>query len=90
MTQKVEKPAKAKKIQVFAGTELKAESNVYEDLIPTINELKDADLPEIKVVNHHYRVAVLYSKGRYDKNYRVQGAQYVAPAKPATEEAAAE
>lgn len=90
MTQKVEKPAKAKKIQVFAGTELKAESNVHEDLIPTINELKAADIPEIKVVNHHYKVALLYSKGRYDKNYRVHEAEYVAPSKPTTEEAAAE
>ena len=27
MTQKVEKPAKAKSIQIFVGTELKAESN---------------------------------------------------------------
>lgn len=90
MTQKVEKPAKAKKIQVFVGEELKTESNIYEDVIPTIHQLKDENVPEIKIVNHHHKVTHLHTKGRYDKNYRITGAEYVAPSKAVTEEAAAE
>lgn len=90
MTQKVTTPAKAKKFQVFVGEELKAESNIYEEVVPTLQTLQCENLPEIKVVNHHYKVTHLYTKGRYDKNYRITGTEYVAPSKAVTEEAAAE
>lgn len=90
MTQKVEKPAKAKKIQVFVGTELKAESNIHEEVIPTIHKLQDENVPEITVVNHYYKVTHVFLKGRYDKNYKIKGIEYVAPSKAVTEETAAE
>jgi hypothetical protein len=88
MSEKVKPPAKAKKIQVFVGTELKTESNVHEDVIPTLHELKTANVPEIKVVNHHYKVTHLHKKGRYDKNYRVVEGIYEANAPAVTEEEA--
>lgn len=90
MTQKVTPPAKAKKIQVFVGTELKAESNIHEEVIPTIHKLQDENVPEITVVNHYHKVTHVYSKGRYDQNYRITGTDYVAPSKAVSEEAAAE
>ena len=40
MTKEVKTPAKAKKIQVFVGAELKAESNIHEEVIPTIHKLQ--------------------------------------------------
>lgn len=88
MTQKVTTPAKAKKFQVFVGAELKVESNIYEDVIATINQLKYENVPEIKIVNHHFKVTHLHSKGRYDNNYRITGAEYVAPSKIVSEAAA--
>lgn len=88
MTEKVKAPAKTKKHQVFVGTELKAESNVYEEVVATLQELQKQNLPEIKVVNHHYKVTHLYKKDRYDKNYRVVAGIYDAPSKAVTEEVA--
>ena len=90
MTKEVKTPAKAKKIQVFVGTELKAESNIHEEVIPTIHKLQDENVPEITVVNHYHKVTHVYSKGRYDKNYRITGTDYVAPSKAVSEEAATE
>ena len=90
MTKEVKTPAKAKKIQVFVGTELKAESNIHEEVIPTIHKLQDENVPEITVVNHYHKVTHVYTKGRYDKNYRITGTEYVAPSKAVSEEAAAE
>ena len=90
MTQKVEKPAKAKKIQVFVGTELKAESNITEGVASTISTLKKENVPEFTVVNHDLKVTHVYSKGRYDQNYRITGTDYVAPSKAVSEEAPAE
>ena len=90
MTKEVKTPAKAKKIQVFVGTELKAESNIHEEVIPTIHKLQDENVPEITVVNHDAKVTHVYSKGRYDKNYRIIGTDYVAPSKAVSEEAATE
>ena len=90
MTKEVKTPAKAKKIQVFVGTELKAESNIHEEVIPTIHKLQDENVPEITVVNHYHKVTHVYSKGRYDKNYRIIGAEYAAPSKAVSEEVAAE
>lgn len=83
-------PAKAKKFQVFVGTELKAESNIYEEIIPKLHELQDQNVPEIKLVNHFHKVSMLYIKGRYDKNYRIIDSEYVAPSKATSEEVAAE
>jgi len=82
--------ASAKKHQVFVGTELKAESNKYEDVIPKIHELQKENVAEIKVVNHIYKVTHLYVKGRYDKNYRITKGEYAVPSKAVTEEAPAE
>ncbi len=90
MTKEVKTPAKAKKIQVFVGTELKAESNIHEEVIPTIHKLQDENVPEFTVVNHDAKVTHVYSKGRYDKNYRIIGAEYAAPSKAVSEEVAAE
>lgn len=90
MTQKVTPPAKAKKFQVFVGTELKAESNNHEDALKEVSELQKANVSEIQLVNHVAKVTHVYIKGRYDKNYRIIGAEYVAPSKAVTEEAAAE
>ena len=90
MTKEVKTPAKAKKIQVFVGTELKAESNIHEEVIPTIHKLQDENVPEITVVNHYHKVTHVYTKGRYDKNYRITGTEYVAPSKAVSEEAATE
>jgi hypothetical protein len=90
MTKEVKTPAKAKKIQVFVGTELKTESNIHEEVIPTIHKLQDENVPEITVVNHYHKVTHVYTKGRYDKNYRITGTEYVAPSKAVSEEAAAE
>lgn len=90
MTKEVKTPAKPKKIQVFVGEDLKAESNVYEEVVPKLQELQKENVNEIKVVNHHYKVSHLYIKGRYDKNYRIIGTDYVAPSKAVTEETAAE
>ena len=90
MTKEVKTPAKAKKIQVFVGTELKAESNIYEEVIPTIHKLQDENVPEFTVVNHDAKVTHVYSKGRYDKNYRITGTEYVTPSKAVSEEAATE
>ena len=90
MSKEVKTPAKAKKIQVFVGTELKAESNIHEEVIPTIHKLQDENVPEFTVVNHDAKVTHVYSKGRYDKNYRITGTDYVAPSKAVTEESAAE
>lgn len=90
MTQKVTTPAKAKKFQVFVGTELKAESNIYEEVIPTIHKLQDENVLEITVVNHYHKVTHVYKKDRYDQNYRITGTEYVAPSKAVSEEAAAE
>ena len=90
MTKEVKTPAKAKKIQVFVGTELKAESNIHEEVIPTIHKLQDENVPEFTVVNHDAKVTHVYSKGRYDKNYRIIGAEYAAPSKAVSEEVDAE
>ena len=90
MTKEVKTPAKAKKIQVFVGAELKAESNIHEEVIPTIHKLQDENVPEITVVNHYHKVTHVYTKGRYDKNYRITGTEYVAPSKAVSEEAATE
>ena len=90
MTQKVTPPAKAKKIQVFVGTELKAESNITEGVTSTISTLQKENVPEFTVVNHDLKVTHVYSKGRYDKNYRITGTDYVAPSKAVSEEAATE
>lgn len=88
MTEKVKTPAKAKKHQVFVGAELKTESNIYEEVIPTLQQLQSENLPQIIVVNHHFKVTHVYSKGRYDKNYRVEAGTYEAPSKAVTEEVA--
>ena len=90
MTKEVKTPAKAKKIQVFVGTELKAESNITEGVASTISTLQKENVPEFTVVNHDLKVTHVYSKGRYDKNYRITGTDYVAPSKAVSEEAAAE
>ena len=90
MTQKVTPPAKAKKIQVFVGTELKAESNITEGVASTISTLQKENVPEFTVVNHDLKVTHVYSKGRYDQNYRITGTEYVAPSKAVSEEAATE
>jgi hypothetical protein len=90
MTKKVETTAKAKKFQVFVGTELKAESNNHEEALEKVSELQKENLSEIQLVNHVAKVTHVYSKGRYDKNYRITGTDYVAPSKAVTEEAAAE
>lgn len=90
MTQKVEKPAKAKSIQIFVGTELKAESNDRLEALEKLAKLQNENFPEIKMVYHNAKVSHLYIKGRYDKNYRIVGTEYVAPSKAVTEEAAAE
>lgn len=90
MTKKVETTAKAKKFQVFVGTELKAESNNHEEALEKVSELQKENLSEIQLVNHVAKVTHVYSKGRYDKNYRITGTEYVAPSKAVTEEAAAE
>lgn len=90
MTQKVTTPAKAKKFQVFVGTELKAESNDRLEALGLINDLRNENVPEIKFVNHTDKVSHLYKKDRYDKNYRVVGTEYVAPSKAVTEESATE
>lgn len=85
MTQKVKTPAKAKKFQLFVGTELKAESNFYQDALKELGDLQKINFAQIKFVNHEAKVTHLYSKGRYDKNYRITGAEYVAPSKIVTE-----
>ena len=90
MTQKVTPPAKAKKIQVFVGAELKAESNITEGVASTISTLQKENVPEFTVVNHDAKVTHVYSKGRYEKNYRIIGTEYVAPSKAVSEEAATE
>ena len=82
--------AKAKKFQVFVGTELKAESNNHEEALNEVSELQKENVAEIKLVNHVAKVSHLYTKGRYDKNYRITGTDYVAPSKAVTEETAAE
>ena len=90
MTKEVAKTTNAKKFQVFAGTELKAESNKHEDALNEVAELQKNNVAEIKLVNHVAKVSHLYSKGRYDKNYRITSTDYVAPSKAVTEETAAE
>lgn len=90
MTQKVTTPAKAKKFQVFVGTELKAESNNHEEALEKVSELQKENHSEIQLVNHVAKVTHVYSKGRYDKNYRITGTEYVAPSKAVTEESATE
>lgn len=69
-------PATAKKHQVFVGAELQSESNKYEDLTPILEKLWNENTAEIKVVNHHYKKTVIYTKGRYDKNYRTTNGIY--------------
>lgn len=86
MTQNVEKQAKAKKFQVFVGTELKAESNNHEEALNEVSELQKENVAEIKLVNHVAKVSHLYTKGRYDKNYRITATEYVAPSKAVSEE----
>ena len=90
MTKEVTPTAKAKKFQVFVGTELKAESNNHEEALKEVSELQKANVSEIKLVNHVAKVTHVYSKGRYDKNYRITGADYVAPSKAVSEESTAE
>ncbi len=82
--------ATAKKFQVFVGTELKAESNKHEEALNEVTALQKNNVAEIKLVNHVAKVSHLYTKGRYDKNYRVTSTDYVAPSKAVTEETAAE
>lgn len=86
MSKSVATQSKSKKHQVFVGEDLKVESNVYEEVIPTLQELQKQNIAEIKVVNHVYKVVQLYQKGRYDKNYRVVSGEYVAPSKAVSEE----
>lgn len=74
-----------KKIQVFVGKELKAESNIHEEVIPEIHKLKDENIPEIKVVNHYHKVTLLYSKNDHEKNYKITEVEYVAPSKPSAD-----
>ena len=50
MTKEVKTPAKAKKIQVFVGTELKAESNITEGVASTISTLQKENVPEFQNV----------------------------------------
>ena len=90
MTKEVTPTAKAKKFQVFVGTELKAESNNHEESLKEVSELQKANVSEIKLVNHVAKVTHVYTKGRYDKNYRITGTEYVAPSKAVSEEAATE
>jgi hypothetical protein len=90
MTKEVTPTAKAKKFQVFVGKELKSQSNVYEQILPTLRQLQNDNVPEIHVVNHHFKVTHLYTKGRYERNYRVLETTYEAPSKAVSEEAAAE
>jgi hypothetical protein len=82
--------AKAKKFQVFVGVELKAESNNHEEALTKVSELQKENVSEIKLVNHVAKVSHLYTKGRYDKNYRITGTDYATPSKAVTEETAAE
>jgi len=82
--------AKPKKIQVFVGTELKAESNIHEEVIPAIHQLKDENIPEIKVVNHYHKVTLLYSKSIHEKNYKITESDYVAPSKPSADDVTVE
>ena len=86
MAKSVQTPSKAKKHQVFVGEELKAESNVYEEVIPALQELKKENVAEIKVVNHVSKVVQLYQKGRYDKNYRIVSGEYATPSTAVSEE----
>ena len=90
MTQKVTPKATAKKFQVFVGAELKAESNKHEEALTEVSELQKQNVAEIKLVNHVAKVSHLYSKGRYDKNYRITSTAYASPSKAVTEEATAE
>ena len=86
MAKSVQTPSKAKKHQVFVGEELKAESNVYEEVIPALQELQKENVAEIKVVDNVCKAVQIYRKGRYDKNYRITKGEYVAPSKAVTEE----
>jgi hypothetical protein len=90
MTKEVAKTAKAKSIQIFVGTELKAESNDRLEALEKLAKLQNENFPEIKIVYHNAKVSHLYIKGRYDKNYKLKGTEYVSPSKAVSEEAAAE
>lgn len=90
MTKPVAKNARAKKFQVFVGTELKAESNFQQDALKELGKLQKINYAEIKFVNHDAKISHLYKKDRYDKNYRVTGTEYVAPSKAVAEEVTAE
>jgi hypothetical protein len=90
MTKEVAKTAKAKKIQVFVGKQLLAETDSSSELKEVIFSLQQDGCTEFKVFYHVQKISHLYTKGRYDKNYRITGTEYVAPSKAVSEEAAAE
>lgn len=86
MSKTIAQKAKAKNIQIFVGTELKAESNDRLEALEALAKLQDENIPEIKMVYHGAKVSHLYTKERYDKNYRIIGTEYVAPSKAVSEE----
>lgn len=88
MTQKVKTTATAKKFQVFVGEELKAESNIHSDVLPTIIELQKENVPEFKVVYHQQKISELYFRDSNNKNYFVKNLDYVAPSQAVAEEEA--
>jgi len=86
MSKAVTTKTKAKNVQIFVGTELVAESNDRLEALEKLSNLQDENIPEIKMVYHGAKVAHLYIKDRYDKNYHIKSTDYVAPSKAVSEE----
>lgn len=70
------KQVKAKKVQVFVNNELTFETNKHEEALTKACELQTEKFPNIKLVNHDQKKTLLFTKGRYDKNYRVTSQPY--------------
>ena len=79
MTQKAAKPARPKKFQVFVGKELQAENNIYAEAMLKVRELQDQNVPEIKLVNHVYKIVLVFTKGNSEQNYRIVDGEYDLP-----------